>query len=112
MGHDTDDDANADTHDEPPVPDATPATVHTSWNGDEAPSEALVDAVAAATNNSPTDLPPLYRTVDVDALDAVISNGASSAAEISFSYAGTEVRLTAAGDIHVRVDGTGPADED
>lgn len=38
---------------------------------DRAPSEVIVEAVAAAAGVDPTDLPPLYDFVDPDALDSL-----------------------------------------
>lgn len=71
----------------------------------EAPSEAVVGAVAAATGRSPLDLPPLFRSVEADALDAAVGGGEESV-RATFSYAGCRVALT--GD-HVRVE-SGPAE--
>ena len=36
---------------------------------DTTPSEAVVDAVAAVSGTEPEDLPPLYDSIDPDALD-------------------------------------------
>lgn len=63
----------------------------------------IVEAVAAATDRAMTDLPPLYDTVDADALDALL-NGQSSSVTISFQYADTDVTVNGNGSIEIQVD--------
>ncbi len=64
----------------------------TNRYGDDRPSEAVVHAVAAATDRSVTDLDPLYGVVDSDSLDALLERGSSAAAR--FRYEGCDVRVT------------------
>lgn len=54
-------------------------------------SAAIVDAVAAATGDEPTALPPLGYAVDTDALDALLSD--DKPVDLSFAYAGVDVRV-------------------
>lgn len=61
-------------------------------------------AVAAATNQETTDLPPLQETVEADALDTLLESRSSSVTA-SFRYADTGVSVTETGSIEVRVDG-------
>ncbi|WP_233563501.1 HalOD1 output domain-containing protein [Haloarcula sp. Atlit-7R] len=65
---------------------------------------AIVGAVAAATNQETTDLPPLQETIEADALDTLL-DGQSSSVAASFQYAGTDVSVTGDGSIEVRADG-------
>lgn len=61
------------------------------------PSSRVLDAVARSKGVDAVDLPPLYETIDPDALDALCSsytNGArddGAAMRIQFTYAGREV---------------------
>lgn len=60
---------------------------------DEVPSSGVYAAVAAADGRSPLDLPPLARTIDPDALDALLTPQAG-AHEVTFEYAGYLVTAT------------------
>lgn len=54
----------------PLVCDCTPVVdVAFGSDGGRPPSEAVVDAIAAAADADPRDLPPLYGSVDPEALD-------------------------------------------
>ncbi|WP_336022993.1 HalOD1 output domain-containing protein [Halobellus salinisoli] len=72
----------------------------------EHPSATLVEAVAAATGQAMTDLPPLHRSIDPDALDALLTRGQSSSVTVSFRYADTDVSMNENGSIEIQVDGT------
>lgn len=79
---------------------------HYEFADDETPSEAVVTAVASVTDR-PTapvrtndeagaePLPPLFETVNADALDAVVGGSADSSVdpEVTFSYCGVSVRV-------------------
>jgi len=58
-----------------------------SWGDGNDPCVTIVEAVADATDRSPTDLPPLQRSVDVDALVALATGDRSSSPRIEFDYA-------------------------
>lgn len=75
------------------------------WNESKAPSIAVVETVAVATNREATGLPPLYDTVDVDSLDALMrsANGGPGTVSVSFRYADVDVTVDSTGDI--RLDG-------
>lgn len=77
--------------------DATPS------HSDRSPSEAVVEAVAAASGLSPLDLPPLYRAIDPDSLDSLFQSGADG--RVRFAYAGYDV--TVDDDGRVRLDDAG-----
>jgi beta-galactosidase beta subunit len=65
------------------------------------PAEAVVYAVAEASQTDPLDLPPLYSVVDTDALNAIVETSTNSRSQteitVSFEYA----------DHHVILDGYG-----
>ena len=54
-------------------------------------SVTIVRAVSDATGRIPAALPPLQRSVDVDALEALVSGERSPSIRVSFDYAGVRV---------------------
>lgn len=62
-------------------------------------SERVIQVAADATDSDELELPPLYDTIDPDALDEVIDG--MSSGEITFRYAGCEITVTADQQIHV-----------
>lgn len=81
--------------------DNDPETSNLTWS--DHPSVRIIEAVAAATGRTTTDLPRLQETVDADALDALLTGGSSVA--VSFWYADTCVSVDGDGTIGVQVDG-------
>ena len=63
-------------------------------------SETVVDAISAAARVDPTTMPPLYETVDPDALDALFRTDAPGVS-ISFDYDGFTVEVEGAGTVRV-----------
>ena len=76
---------------------------------DESVSAAVVRGVAAVTNTSPTELEPLFETVDPDALDQLYrtTTGGSGPGDcwVSFSYNDCAVTVDATGEITIEPDG-------
>lgn len=71
------------------------------------PSVAVVEAVAAATERDPRDLPVLHDAVDADALDALLDGGESnsrSAVRVEFDYAGVSVDVDSDDGVTIEVD--------
>jgi hypothetical protein len=62
-------------------------------------SEQVVEQVARATGTDPLELPPLYDSIDPDALDS-LARGPGDV-EVSFEYAGQEVCVESGGAIRV-----------
>lgn len=79
------------------------------WSRADGPSMATIEAVAEATGRDPTDLPPLYSTIDPDALDALLIGGSrrNGGVSVSFEYADVIVTVGRDGDIAVRAAETG-----
>ncbi len=75
-------------------------TVQYQWDGDATPSTAVVEAVAATTGREPTALPPLYESVDAEAIDDLFSDP-DGTVRLSLEYAGVTVTLYADGVIKV-----------
>lgn len=67
-------------------------------------SRTVVEAVAEAEGDDPTNLTPLYTVVDPDALESLFQTQTPNPdgqvdGEIRFTYCGYEVRVTAAGEV-------------
>lgn len=104
MCHDTDDVDDSESTDRA-VEKMDPVTVRHDWSQSGQPSMTLVEAVAVGTDRMPTDLPPLHRSIDPDALDALLTGEQSSSVTASFRYADTAVWMNRNGTIEVQVDG-------
>jgi hypothetical protein len=106
MSHDMDDTDEPETGDRTADTETNLATVRHEWRQSGDPSVALVEAVAAATDRTVTDLPPLQQSIDPDALDALLTGNQSSEVSISFRYADTAVSIHRNGSIELQVDGS------
>lgn len=98
-----------------------PDSVRTRYDWAETdPVTAVVRTVAVATNRDPAALPPLYDTLDPEALRDLVTGSCDAGEadaglhEVKFSYAQATVTLSADGtvDVRVRTDGRTPADDD
>ena len=77
--------------------------VRTEWT-DDLPCLAVVDAVAAATDTPPTELPVLQDSLDVDALTSLVGgdNGpVPTEVRVSFEYAAVSVVVDSEGYVEV-----------
>lgn len=68
------------------------------------PSLSVVRTVSEESGTDTMELPPLYETIDPDALDAAIDD--LETGEIAFKYAGYSVTVDATGDIAVAATAT------
>lgn len=71
------------------------------------PSEAVVRRVADFEGVDPTELLPLFDTIDPDALDAIVRSAAGNddaGLRIEFTYHGYDVTVTGDGVVHVDAD--------
>lgn len=82
-------------------------TVQDAWGSDKLPGEAIVDVMAATTGRDPSELPPLQRTVDIDALNALLAADADRRVRISFVYDDMSLTVESDGRIRVRPDKSG-----
>lgn len=68
-------------------------------------STAVLEALEEVTGTDRLDLPPLYETIDSDALDRLVASldgtDGDGPATIEFSYAGHRVTVTDDGDVSV-----------
>ncbi len=61
-------------------------------NPDTSMTVAVVEAVSSFENCEPTSLPPLYRVVDTDALDALFASG-DLGCTVSFTFSDSHVTI-------------------
>lgn len=92
--------------------DCTPvADVAYEGDGGRAPSDAVVDAIAAVSGEDPRDLPPLFESIDPDALDLLFrrrrGTDGPSGTVLGFSVGDWNVFVRDDGRIRV-CDPTGP----
>jgi hypothetical protein len=72
------------------------------------PSEAVIEAVAAVEGVDPTALPPLYGSIDPDALDSLFDGPAEKSPDVlGFGHAGWDVFVRADGAVTVCDTSTG-----
>jgi hypothetical protein len=80
-------------------------TVEYTYEDDEPPTDAVVAAIAAASNREPCDMKPLFEFLDPDSLDALFrsrpSDG-STAGNIQIRFGIDEGYVTVTAE-HVRV---------
>lgn len=84
--------------------DASSERVRVAWDESTAPTTAIVEAVAAANGQDPLEMPSLYDSLDVEALDGLLTgncSGALGSVSISFTYDGTYVWVSSDGVIEV-----------
>lgn len=86
---------------EPPR-DADAGTVRFDWVDVDDPCPEIVRAVAAVTGRDVLELPPLYDTVDADAVEALAVAGSTADLRLSFTYAETSVVVEPGEAIEVR----------
>lgn len=81
--------------------EATPLARRTNWTANETPCAAIVELVAEVTNRGHTDLEPLQRTIDGDALNTLFESSGTERLHVSFAYEGVNVRVTSDGVVEV-----------
>lgn len=83
--------------------DGWPVSARYDWSS-KSPAMAVIETVAAAVDQQPSDLDRLYEHVDTDALDAFIQSYSPGGSDVTltFSYAGHLVSVDATGEVVVR----------
>jgi hypothetical protein len=83
--------------------DGESGRVRVSWDGDRPGRLCLtvVEAVAAATGREPSALPPMYPTLDVEALETLLGASSGSVVSVRFEYAGCTVVAEGDGELVV-----------
>lgn len=91
------------------APGGAQETVRDTWDDSEDPSTAVVEAVAAVTGQDPLEMPCLYDSLDVEALDGLLTSDRAEArgnVAVSFAYDGAFVWVDSGGAIKVDPDAT------
>jgi hypothetical protein len=81
---------------------STPTNVtRKQFDWDETPpSAAVTEYISAMTGREQTDFPPLYETVDPEALDSLVGASArSSPVSVSFEYVGHSITVRSDGEL-------------
>ncbi|WP_435157176.1 HalOD1 output domain-containing protein [Haladaptatus sp. DFWS20] len=69
------------------------------WSRAEQPSIAIVEAITAVTGRNSTDIPPLYDSINPDALNALVTaKGRKTSSDVSLTFSCDGVVLTVTGD--------------
>lgn len=82
-------------------------TYHTRFDVERGPDAvivAVVETVGAATDREPTDIPPLYRTINPGALGELISPPRDESVDVAFKHDGVRVRVSSRGTVVARLD--------
>lgn len=86
--------------DDPVAEDDGRIRAECDWSS-QSPSMAVIETVAIAANAEPTTIEPLYDSVDLDALDALVQlNGRDSKKSdvtVTFTHGGHEVHVRSEG---------------
>lgn len=69
---------------------------------DESVTDGVIEAVAAAANQEPTSLDPLYSILDPDALDTLFKPEYSANPQVTFQYNGCLVQVISDEKIEIR----------
>ncbi|MHC3439871.1 HalOD1 output domain-containing protein [Natrialbaceae archaeon A-gly3] len=67
-------------------------------------STKVVQRVATLTDQEVLELPPLYETIDPEALDAIINSTAMNkpSLELRFTYCGCHITITGSGAVRIK----------
>ena len=66
-------------------------------------AESVVNVIANVKGVDPLDIPPLYDSVDLDAVEALLED--TDTQQIQFRHAGFDVVVTSSGDIKINSNG-------
>lgn len=85
-------------------------TVTREWDEEKKPSTAIVEAVASMSTLEETDLPPLHHSLDVQALNDLLTGNLGASVDdvsVTFRYVDVDVTVESAGTVVIRsaVDG-------
>ena len=78
-----------------------PTVYQSEWTAGEPVGIFVVRAIGALSNETPTELPPLYEAVDPEALAGLVQSERARLVEVEFRYYGYLITVTSHGDISV-----------
>lgn len=86
-----------------PGPEESPVLTRHDWNNNLEVATSVVQAVAAATEEEPAELPPLVDGIDPDALEGLVDSlHERGAGSVRFAFNGCRVTVDGSGTIEVR----------
>lgn len=79
------------------------SSYETSFNPEiESPCEAIMRALATISGNDQLDMqPPLFESVDPDALNRIITSSQSGTTRVSFTHSDYQVMIESNGNLHL-----------
>lgn len=81
---------------------ASGVTVTWTSEPESTPATTVISAVAEVTDSDPIELPPLYHTIETDALNRLfLSKRSDPEIQVSFQYEGCEVTIDGSGEVRV-----------
>lgn len=84
--------------------DPITGTFHARFDADEGADAVVVtvvETVATVTDREVTAMPPLFATIDAEALTALVTSARDQHLEVTFSYEGCRVTVSSSGDVVV-----------
>ena len=81
-------------------------TFHARFDTDEGADAVVVtvvETVAIVTGREVTDMPPLFATIDAEALTTLVTSSRDQRLEVTFSYEGCRVTVSSYGDVVVEL---------
>ena len=89
---------------EPTKSDGGSIQPSTDWGGSLTPSISLIEELSEMTDRDPLTMPPLYDSIDTDALDSLLSNASTNGhptVTVSFEYDGYSISIESSGNITI-----------
>lgn len=76
------------------------------WGTERPPTEAIVKAIAKATDQDPLDIEPVQNHIDTDALEKLVTSDATNGdVEVHFEYDAFTVRVEGSGTVEIHATG-------
>ncbi|MDS0282578.1 HalOD1 output domain-containing protein [Haloarcula onubensis] len=82
--------------------DTDSTRLHHDWEAGSRLSLTVVDAVAAHRAEAPTELAPLYGSIDLEALEGLVDSLDRGDGRVTFTHDGYDVTVSADGEVVVR----------
>lgn len=79
------------------MPDTHMETHRADWTDSGQPDITIVETIAVAMNRNPREMAPLNTSIDVDALNALLTRenpGSHTPVQVSFTYEETDTQVT------------------
>lgn len=64
------------------------------WSESNSILESITKSIADKLNTEPLDLPPLFQSIDPEALEDLITSSGATTMQVTFLYAGCKITVT------------------